>query len=112
MISPDKQYDCPIKLTLDAIGGKYKSLIIWQLNHKTVRFNALHRALPDISPKVLTQQLREMEMDGLISREAYPTVPPKVEYSLTPLGYSVIPIMEAMCDWGRDYMNQSKSNQW
>ena len=77
---------CPVSATLDLIGGKYKALIIWHLSEKTMRFSQLHKLIPGATPKMLTQQLREMESQKLIHREVYPVVPPKVEYSLTELG--------------------------
>jgi len=99
-------FRCPIDATISLIGGKYKALILWQLlEHDICRFNHLQHALLPITPKMLTQQLRELEQDGLISRKVYPVVPPKTEYSLTDFGKSIIPVLNAMCDWGRDYLD-------
>ncbi|HBY2853812.1 TPA: helix-turn-helix transcriptional regulator [Clostridioides difficile] len=96
-------YSCPIEATLALIGGKYKTLILW---HKDtiLRFNELKKLIPKATPKMLTQQLRELESDGLIIRVVYPVVPPKVEYSLSDFGKSIIPILDSMCDWGSDYL--------
>lgn len=95
---------CAVETTLDIIGGRWKVLILRQLLFGVKRFNELHRALPGITQKMLTQQLREMEQDGIIHREVYAQVPPKVEYSLTPLGHSLVPILEAMHQWGVQYL--------
>jgi DNA-binding HxlR family transcriptional regulator len=82
------------------IGGRWKILILWHLFQGTKRFNQLHRGMPGVSQKVLTQQLRELERDGVVHREVFAEVPPKVEYSLTPLGATLRPVVEAMCQWG------------
>ncbi|MDR2493252.1 MAG: helix-turn-helix transcriptional regulator [Coriobacteriales bacterium] len=97
-------YHCPVDATLDLIGGKYKSLILWHLSDATLRFGELHRLIPQATPKMLTQQLRELERSGLVTRTVYPVVPPKVEYSLTDLGRSIRPILSAMYDWGACYL--------
>lgn len=100
----DKQYYCSMELTLQIIGGKWKPLIIYRLGiDGTLRFSALKRLIPSITQKMLTQQLRELEADGVIHREVYPQVPPKVEYSLTELGQSVMPVMSNLCQWGMKY---------
>ena len=99
-------FRCPIDATISLIGGTYKALILWQLlEHDICRFNQLQHALLPVTPKMLTQQLRELEQDGLITRKVYPVVPPKTEYSLTDFGKSIIPVLNAMCDWGRDYLD-------
>ena len=97
-------YRCTVSVTLDIIGGKWKSLILWQLSFKTLRFSQLKRRLSKVTQKMLTQQLRELERDGLIHRKVYAEVPPRVEYSLTQLGISVIPILQLMYQWGQDYL--------
>jgi DNA-binding HxlR family transcriptional regulator len=89
------------------IGGKYKAIILWHLIGDTRRFGELQRLIPHATQKMLTQQLRELEKDNLIVRTVYPVVPPKVEYSLSDLGRSIKPILDAMCDWGTDYMQKS-----
>ncbi len=100
---------CPVEATLDLIGGKYKALIIWHLSESKLRYGQLRDLLVGITPKMLTQQLRELESSGLIHREVYPIVPPKVEYSLTDLGRSLMPILVAMRDWGAAYLRQSQT---
>lgn len=99
-------YQCPVEATLELIGGKYKALILFHLIDNTLRFNELQKRIPQATPKMLTQQLRELEKDSLISRTVYPVVPPKVEYQLTDFGKSIIPVLNAMCDWGSDYLNE------
>lgn len=94
----------PVAATLQLIGGKYKGLILWSLLDGALRFSGLRRAVPCATPKMLTQQLRELEADGLISRTVYPVVPPKVEYALTDLGKSLHPVLEAMHAWGAAYL--------
>lgn len=103
----DTEYNCPVGATLTIIGGKYKSLILWHLIHRTLRFGELSRLIPQATPKMLTQQLRELEEDHLVIRRVYPVVPPKVEYSLSDLGYSIRPILEAMYDWGEDFLKRN-----
>ena len=95
---------CPVGTTLEMIGGKYKSHILWHLVGGTLRFGELQRRIPQATPKMLTQQLRELEKDSLILRTVYPVVPPKVEYRLSDLGMSIRPILSAMYNWGADYM--------
>lgn len=92
--------NCPVSATLQLIGGKYKSLILWHLTDKTIRFNELRKLIPEATQKMLTGQLRELESDGLVHREVYAVVPPKVEYSLTEKGKSLRYILEAMYEWG------------
>ena len=100
----EKTNCCPVGATLDLIGGKYKALILWHLAENTLRFSQLNRLIPSATAKMLTQQLREMESQNLIFRQVYPVVPPKVEYSLTELGRSLMPVLIAMRDWGSDYL--------
>lgn len=101
------EYQCSMELTLDLIGGKWKSLILWYLGDNILRFSELRKIIPQITPKMLTQQLRELEGSGLVSRFIYTQIPPKVEYSLTPAGKSLIPILATMCQWGLTYANAS-----
>lgn len=91
---------CPVAATLHLIGGKYKALLLWHLSGRVLRFNELRKMVPEATAKMLTQQLRELERDGLISRTVYPVVPPKVEYALSERGESLLPILQAMYDWG------------
>ena len=97
---------CPVETTLKIIGDKWKVLILRDLFSGTKRFNELKKSLTDVTQKMLTQQLRELENDGIIHREVYPVVPPKVEYSLTELGKTLKPVIDSMYDWG----NYLKSN--
>ena len=95
---------CPVAATLDLIGGKYKALILWYLADGRHRFSELRKMISNATPKMLTQQLRELEAQHLIHREVFPVVPPKVEYSLTETGRSLMPILTAMRDWGAEYL--------
>lgn len=97
---------CPVERTLEVIGGRWKVLILRELFQGVQRFGQLHRALNGITQKMLTQQLREMEHDGIIHREVYLQVPPKVEYSLTPLGESLKPIIDSMHEWGIRHLQE------
>ena len=94
-----KNVSCPVETTLAVIGGRWKVLILQQLLDGVKRFNELHRVLAGITHKTLTQQLREMEADGIVNRKVYPQIPPKVEYSLTILGKTLKPILMAMHEW-------------
>jgi len=94
---------CPVETALTLIGEKWKILIIFSLLDETKRFGQLKSSLGSISQKVLTQQLRAMEKDGLVSRKVYAEVPPRVEYSLTKIGMSIKPILDVMYEWGEDY---------
>lgn len=98
---------CPVDATLHLIGGKYKALILWQLMTGALRHGELQRLVASATPKMLTQQLRELERDGLLSRTVYPVVPPRVEYALTELGFSLKAILTAMYDWGTDFMREN-----
>ena len=100
---------CPVAATLELIGGKYKALILWHLAEKDLRFSQLREVIHSATAKMLTQQLRELEAHALIHREVFPVVPPKVVYSLTELGRSLMPILVAMRDWGADYLRTSKN---
>lgn len=104
----EKEYKCSMELTLDLIGGKWKVLILWHLRNKVLRFSELKKELPNITQKMLTQQLRELENNNLVFRKVYPQVPPKVEYSLTSSGKNIIPILDSMCNWGMQYLNEHK----
>jgi DNA-binding HxlR family transcriptional regulator len=97
----EKKYSCPVEFTLDLIGGKWKSVILWWLRSGRKRFGELMQLMPQISQKVLTTQLRELEADGLIERQVFAESPPRVEYLLTAHGETLKPIMELMCEWGK-----------
>ncbi len=101
--SVEKEYCCPVGAALDEIGGKWKHPILWVLKDGKLRFNKIYKALPDITQRMLTKQLRDLEEDDLILRKVYAEVPPKVEYSLTEKGESIIPIIEALSTWGEKY---------
>ncbi|MDR1801826.1 MAG: helix-turn-helix transcriptional regulator [Lachnospiraceae bacterium] len=101
------ELNCPVDATLKLIGGKYKSLILWHLTGGTLRYGELCRLIPQATAKMMTQQLRELEADNLLSRKVYPVVPPKVEYSLTEFGASLKPILNAMYEWGEDYLKEN-----
>ena len=98
---------CPVAATLELIGGKYKALILWHLAESKLRFSQLSKVIRGATPKMLTQQLRELEANELIHREVFPVIPPKVEYSLTDLGRSLMPILTAMRDWGSGYLRKN-----
>ena len=91
---------CPAQRTLLIIGGHWKVPIVYHLTPAPMRFSELRRRLTPVTPKMLTQQLRELERDGVIKRRIYAQIPPKVEYSLTPAGKSLLPVVKAMCHWG------------
>ena len=95
---------CPVEATLELIGGKYKALILWHLAEGTLRYSELRKRVAGATAKMLTQQLRELEQNELVHREVYPVIPPKVEYSLTSLGQSLMPVLVTMRDWGAEYM--------
>jgi DNA-binding HxlR family transcriptional regulator len=109
-----KQVSCLVETTLRVIGGRWKVLILRQLFVDVRRFNELRRGLVGITHKTLTQQLREMEADGIVDRKVYPQIPPKVEYSLTPLGKTLKPVLDAMHNWaerhGADLQSRQKNN--
>lgn len=104
MIYREKEYKCGIDVTLAVVGGKWKASILWHLAQGTMRFSELQRQFSSTTRKMLTQQLRELEADGLVHREIFPQVPPKVEYSLTAKGDSIFPILEQMCAWGQIFL--------
>lgn len=98
-----KKESCPAEVTLSMINGRWKLLIFRELLSGVKRFNQLQRSLTGVTQKMLTQQLREMEADGLVSRKVYAEIPPKVEYSLTPRGESLKPLIDQMHEWGMGY---------
>ena len=99
---------CPVEATLDVIGGKWKGVIIYHLLDGKKRFGELRKIVPGVTQRVLTKQLRELEDSGVLQRKVYPVVPPKVEYSLTPLGASLRPVVRLLEDWGRKHADWAK----
>ncbi|TDC47425.1 transcriptional regulator [Actinomadura sp. KC345] len=97
-------YVCGIDSAMDVVGGKWKGLILWALHQRPHRFGELRRELPGVSEKVLTSQLLELESDGIVARTAYDEVPPRVEYSLTPLGESLNEALLPLGEWGREHI--------
>lgn len=100
--------ECPITATIDVIGGKWKPPIIWLLLKGSMRFGELSKTMPDIALKVLSKQLKELEADGIITRKAYPEVPPRVEYSLTEKGASLRPALTLLSEWSETYLLANK----
>jgi DNA-binding HxlR family transcriptional regulator len=98
-------FECGLEAAIDVVGGKWKPMILWALSAQPRRFGALRRELPGISEKVLTQQLRELEHDGIVHREVHEQVPPRVEYSLTPLGESLDRALAPLGDWGEQHLD-------
>lgn len=99
-----KQYFCSVELALQVIGGKWKPIILWHLRSgESRRFGELRRSMPNVTQKMLTQQLRELEADGLVLRTVHPQVPPRVEYTLTALGASVLPVLDQLSSWGKRF---------
>jgi DNA-binding HxlR family transcriptional regulator len=96
--------ECSVRTALGIIGGKWKPVIIYYLMPGTKRFGELRKCLPDATQKMLTQQLRELERDGVVTRKVHQVVPPKVEYSLTPYGRTLRPVMRELCKWGEKHM--------
>ena len=95
-----RSFSCPVELSLSVIQGKWKILILWHLRNDILRYSELRKALPKITHKMLSQQLKELEADGIVHREVYPVVPPKVEYSLTQVGLTLVPMLQEIQQWG------------
>ncbi|MCB8815484.1 winged helix-turn-helix transcriptional regulator [Desulfosporosinus shakirovi] len=107
----NNEYQCSMELTLALIGGKWKALILWHLGDKTLRYSEMRKAIPSVTSKMLTQQLRELEDSGLVTRLIYTQIPPKVEYFLTQAGQSLLPILDTLCKWGQNYANDYEQNE-
>lgn len=108
----EKLFNCEKELTLSVIGGKWKMLILWHLGKEgTKRFGELKSLIPGITQRMLVNQLRELEEDLIVKREVYPVVPPKVEYSLTEQGETLMPILDSMYEWGKNYMGNVLGNE-
>jgi len=106
MAKTRKTVSCPVEVTLRVIEGRWKVLVLHHLLEGTKRFNQLHRLLGGISSRTLAKQLREMERDGILRRKVFPEIPPRVEYTLTPLGKSIEPVLRAMHDWGEAFAHR------
>jgi DNA-binding HxlR family transcriptional regulator len=102
---PNKVYECGLDAAIDVVGGKWKPMVLWALATCPRRFGALRRELPGVSEKVLTQQLRELERDGIVHRAVHEQVPPKVEYSLTPLGVTLERALAPLGEWGEQHLD-------
>jgi len=103
---PSCGFGCPVEAALDLVGGKWKGVILYYLRGETRRFNELRRLIPGVSQRMLTKQLRELEANRIVHRKIYRQVPPKVEYSLTSFGETLIPIMQALEKWGVEYLKE------
>jgi DNA-binding HxlR family transcriptional regulator len=106
LVDGDKVYNTPVELTLEVIGGKWKSLLVYHLLQGALRFSELKRLVPDITEKMLTQQLRDLERVGVLTRTVFAEVPPRVEYCVTEHGATLQPVLAAMCEWGRSHWQQ------
>jgi len=109
--SYDCNQGCPVEAALEVIGGKWKGIILHHLLAKTIRFNELRRLMPEVTQRMLTKQLRELETDNLISRKVYPEVPPKVEYSMTDYGKSLSPVIRALRVWGTQHLENTSDHK-
>ncbi|WP_274968232.1 winged helix-turn-helix transcriptional regulator [Succinimonas amylolytica] len=98
--------ECPVETALRVVGGKYKVVIIYHLRDRALRFSEIQKLIPEATAKTLTKQLRELENDFLISRKVYAVIPPKTEYSLTPLGKTLLPVLNNICEWGGEYIRE------
>lgn len=98
----------PVGVTLRVIGGKWKPLILWHVSNKRIRFSQLMKEMTGITQKMLTHELRELEQDGLVFRKVFPEIPPHVEYSLTPYGKTLSPVLETMSQWGKKHIQRTK----
>ena len=108
----DCHLGCPVEATLEVIGGKWKGIILYHLLSETMRFNQLRGLMPEITQRMLTKQLRELEADNLISRKVYAEVPPKVEYSMTEYGKTLAPVIHALKDWGLQHLEIIVENEF
>jgi DNA-binding HxlR family transcriptional regulator len=97
-------FGCPVKATANALAGKWKVMILWHLSCGSLRFAEVRDLLPGISEKVLTEQLRQLEADGMVRRTVTPTQPPRVDYALTEAGVELVPVMQSMCDWATRFL--------
>ncbi len=107
MRANQRVYYCPVEVSLDKIGGKWKPLVLWHLHSRTRRFGELKRLIPTVTEKMLTETLRQLEGDGIVHREVYRQVPPKVEYSLTRNGKELEGLLQQLCSWGKKYADRN-----
>ena len=105
----DCHLGCPVEAALEVIGGKWKGIILYHLLSETMRFNQLRRVMPEITQRMLTRQLRELEANDLILRKVYPEVPPKVEYSITEYGKTLAPVIHALQVWGSQHLKKTSA---
>lgn len=98
----EKEYHCALDITMSFIGGKWKTVVLWYLRKDKKRFSELKKQIPDITEKMLSLQLKQLELDGIVERKVFAEVPPKVEYTLTDFGKTLIPMLEEMAKWGRN----------
>ena len=103
--------ECPVAATLEVIGGKWKPLILFHLRDRPMRFSELRRMVPQATQKMLTQQLRDLERDGIIHRKVYAVIPPKVDYSLTDYGQTLKPLLALMCAWGSKHRSRATARR-
>jgi DNA-binding HxlR family transcriptional regulator len=96
-----QEYHCALDVTMDYIAGKWKTVVLWYLRKDKKRYNELRKLIPDITEKMLSLQLKQLEKDGIVLRKVYAEIPPRVEYSLTAFGKTLIPVVEAIARWGR-----------
>lgn len=112
LLTPHTKYDCnlgcPVEAALEIIGGKWKGVILYHLLSETMRFNQLRRLMPEVTQRMLTRQLRELEADNIISRKVYPEVSPKVEYSMTEYGKTLAPVIYALQTWGLQHLEKTR----
>ncbi|MEM7268420.1 MAG: helix-turn-helix domain-containing protein [Pseudomonadota bacterium] len=111
LLAPDPGEGCPVTRCLSVIGGKWKPVILFCIMNGVDRFGAMGRAIPDVSKQMLTQQLRELEADGLITRTVFAEVPPRVEYALTERGHSLLPVIQAMREWGSRSLSPAQTRE-
>ncbi len=105
------RYRCPVEVTVDVAGGKWKPIIIYRLLSGTKRFGELRRIIGEVSQRSLTMQLRQLELDGIVDRQVFAEVPPRVEYSLTPFGQTLAPVLIAMKEWGEAFAERTSAGQ-
>ena len=105
------EYKCPLEATMEIIGGKYKGIILGHLIDRTLRYNELQKLIPQATPKMLIQQLKELESNGIIERKLYPVVPPKTEYSLSERGKTLVSIIIELNKWGINYLKEERERE-